>query len=157
MIVINKQSKTFKFYDLLSKVFFFSLVTPINQHWNGNSTAIFRDICTFARTNLLYIFLSLPLMLAFIGTIIFTIYSIISAAITLSFNPTIQITGFFLAIASGIALLCGIVFSIFYIIEKSSKKFENNTFINLVTTSIKNKHNSFCQIIKVVDEPKSKE
>lgn len=153
MIVINKQSKTFKFYNFLSQLFFFSMVTPINQNWEGKSTAIFRDICTFARTNLFYLFISLPLMLSFIGTIFFTFYSIISAAVTLNSNPTFEIVVSLLGFFLFLSLIVGLIFLTMFIIDKSSKKLEDNTFLSLVKTSVKNKHNKFCQTLKVVDEP----
>ena len=152
MITISKQSKTYKFYDFLSKIFLFKNVTPF--HRGGIDT--FRDICTFARVTLLYILFSLPLFLAFFSTIFFTLYSLFISLFTLTMNPVTSIVVVITVVLLGLSGIAGIVILILFIIEKTSDKFENNTFINLVTESISSKHNKFCQILKVVDESTNK-
>ena len=71
-------------------------------------------------------------------------------------NPVTSIVVVITGVLLGLSGIAGIVILILFIIEKTSDKFENNTFINLVTESISSKHNKFCQILKVVDESTNK-
>lgn len=150
MISIDKQSKTYKFYDFLSKVFAFRSVTPFFR----GEIETFRDICTFARVTLLYIFFSLPIFILFFASIFFTIYSVIASIITLEPSPStfivVVIGGAVLALAGLVAGVIGII----TLLDKATDSVSRNTFFTLVVESVSSKHNKFCKMLKVVDSSK---
>lgn len=152
MITISKQSKTYKFYDFLSKIFLFQNVTP----FRCGEIDTFRDICTFARVTLLYLFFSFPLFIGFFATIFYSIYSLFHSLFTLTISPTTAILSFIACVAIGLGTIVGGIILLITGYEKVSDKVGENTFISLISESISSKHNKFCQILKVVDESEEK-
>lgn len=153
MITISKQSKTYKFYNFLSNVFIFRSVTPFSRGWrNYGEMETFRDICTFARVTLLYIFFSLPIFITFFASILYTIYSILLSLFTLEMNPSSSVVLVVTSVVLGLAAICFTALGFVYLINKATNKVGDNTLISLVKESIVSKHNKFCQVLKVVDE-----
>lgn len=149
MITVNKNSRLYKIYNALSTVMLFSWVTP--KKWDKETDA-FRDLCTFLRTTLFYLFISIPSWILFLGGICFTIYQLFVSLFTLQLNSSTETMLFLLASAAGISVLGGIFFVGYVIVDKVYYKATDSNFGELVFEAVKSKHEKICKIIRVVDK-----
>ena len=74
MLTVSRNSALFKTYNALSKTMLFSTVTPIK--YNGDTDA-FRDLCTFFRTTLFYLIISIPSWILFLYAFFNVIYELV--------------------------------------------------------------------------------
>jgi len=150
MIVVSKNSRLYKTYSILSRTMIFSLFSPSKDY--SDHVPAFRDLCTFLRTTLLYLFLAIPLWILFLGSIGNLIYQTIITAITFQVQPAPLVVGF-IAFAFGIlAALMGAVALGCWTVDAVTNSTNKSEFISLVKEAVKSKHENICKIIKVVDK-----
>ncbi len=150
MIVVSKNSRLYKTYSILSRTMIFSLFSPRKDY--SDHVPAFRDLCTFLRTTLLYLFLAIPLWILFLGSIGILIYQTVITVITFQIQPAPLVIGF-IAFAFGIlSALVGAIALSCWAIDAVTDSTNKSEFINLVKESVKNKHENICKIIKVVDK-----
>ena len=149
MITVSKNSTLYKVYNTLAKTMLFRPVTPLD--WKED-TAAFRDLCTFLRTTLFYIFISLPSWFLFLYAIYSVVYEAIVSAVTLEVQVTTHIVFFLLGLATFFGILFLGLFYLFKLFGYLTDKTGNSDFIELITEAVKSKHDKLCKIIKVVDK-----
>lgn len=148
MIVVSKNSRLYKTYAFLAGVMIFSIFTPKARTFN-DPLPVFRDLCTFLRTTIFYIFLAIPMWALFIFSFLNLFYEAYISATTLTLEPTIGLIFFLGSVCLGLATLAGIVIGILTLIEKATETTSESTFYNITKEAIKSRHDKFCKIIKV--------
>ena len=168
MIVITKNSKLYKLYSALGNLAFFSFITPKKQY-NDNEITTFRDLCTFLRTTILYLLISIPSIVLFIGMTLYTLYAIVCSIFTMSLLPAaVAPLGIFL-----LAIVSLVAFTIIVLGGKAVSKIGEFTtetlespsaskvkikaaksfsFIKLIFEALKAKHDKICKVIDVKDD-----
>lgn len=149
MITVSKNSTLYKVYNVLANTMFFRPVTPLDYR---DDTAAFRDLCTFLRTTLFYVFISVPSWFLFLYAIYSIIFESIMSAVTLELQVTTHIIFFLLALSSFFGLLFLTLFLMFKFIGYVTNKTSDSDFVDLITEAVKSKHDKLCKIIKVVDK-----
>lgn len=144
MINVTKNSRLYNFYKTLSKIMIFSMVTPDSC----GSLAVFRDICSFIRINLLYIFVAIPLWIVVLITLVSIPVSLVLSVIEGSMGiMTTAVLVYGLVVAT-------IFLGIFLCMQalKLISKTTESEISTIISESIKSRHDKFCKIIKVVDK-----
>lgn len=150
MIVVSKNSRLYKTYSILSRTMIFSLFSPSKDY--SSHVPAFRDLCTFLRTTLLYLFLAIPLWILFLASIGNLIYQIVITVITFQVQPAPLVVGF-IAFAFGIlGLMIGTIALGCVLLDAITKSTNRSEFIGLVKEAVKSKHENICKVIKVVDK-----
>ena len=149
MLTVSRNSALFKTYNALSKTMLFSTVTPIK--YNGDTDA-FRDLCTFFRTTLFYLIISIPSWILFLYAFFNVIYELVLSVLNFKLEVTTTIIVVLGGLATAIGLLGLVLLILFTIAEKVTGKAGDSDFINMVTEAVKSKHEKVCKIIKVVDK-----
>ena len=150
MIVVSKNSRLYKTYSILSRTMIFSLFSPRKDY--SNHVPAFRDLCTFLRTTLLYLFLAIPLWILFLGAIGNLIYQIIISVITFQLQPAPLVVGFILAAFGILGLMIGTIALGCVLLDAITKSTNRSEFIGLVKEAVVSKHEKICKTIKVVEK-----
>lgn len=149
MLTVSKNSALFKTYNALAKLMLFSSVTPLK--YTGETDA-FRDLCTFLRTTLFYLLISIPSWVLLIFAIFNVVYELVLSVLNFKLEITTAMIVTMGGLATAIGLLGLVLFILFTIAEKVTGKAGDSDFINMVTEAVKSKHEKVCKIIKVVDK-----
>ena len=149
MFSVSRNSALFKTYNALSKTVLFSTVTPIKC--NGDTDA-FRDLCTFFRTTLFYLIISIPSWILFLYAFFNVIYELVLSVLNFKLEVTTTIIVALGGLVLAICILGSILYLLFALAEKTTDKVGDSDFLHLMSEAIKNKHRKICKIIKVVDK-----
>lgn len=150
MFTVSRDSLLYKTYNMLAKIMVFSIFTPTN--WKQDTEA-FRDICTFLRTTLCYLFIAIPMWIMILYGIFNIAYDTVVTFATMSMQNTSYIIVGLGTLAGIFAILGLILFILFVLVEKVwDKAGDSSSLWSLTVQAIKDKHNSVCQQIKVVDK-----
>ena len=150
MIVVSKNSRLYKTYSILSRTMIFSLFSPSKDY--SNHVPAFRDLCTFLRTTLLYLFLAIPLWILFLGAICNLIFEIIVTITTFQIQPAPLVVGFILTAFGILGLMIGTLALGCVLLDAITKSTNRSEFIGLVKEAVVSKHEKICKTIKVVEK-----
>jgi hypothetical protein len=154
LFVVSKTSRLYKFYNFLYLYNpYCTIVTPSSLR---DTTHIFQDICTFVRTNLLYLIFSLPATIATAAAILValgTCFYVLISPLIYYFDPLFSkdIVGH--ALIAGLFYTTTLLLYLYYKIKQLLKT--DDEFVkkqpNIFIQCIKDKHDKICRQIEIVD------